>query len=127
MAADFSGVVRVDGSDGLVFANAYGLADRGRAIANSLDTQFAIASGTKALTAVTVVTLIEAGELSFDTSARRVLGSDLPLIDNRVTVEQLLAHRSGIGDYLDENVPYDVDDYVLPVPVHELATTADYI
>jgi hypothetical protein len=29
-----------------------------------------------------------------------VLGADLPLIDDKVTVEQLLAHRSGIGDYL---------------------------
>ena len=38
-----------------------------------------------------------------DTTARSVLGDDLPLIDDGVTVEHLLAHRSGIGDYIDED------------------------
>ena len=56
-----------------------------------------------------------------------MLGADLPLIDDRVTVEQLLAHRSGIGDYLDEDETGDVNDYVMPVPVHELATTEQYL
>ena len=56
-----------------------------------------------------------------------MLGGDLPLIDDGVTVEHLLAHRSGIGDYLDEEVEYDVNDYVMPVPVHELAATEDYL
>ena len=49
-----------------------------------------------------------------------MLGADLPLIDDRVTVEHLLAHRSGIGDYLDEDEDTDSNDYVLTVPVHEL-------
>ena len=31
-----------------------------------------------------------------------MLGEDLPLIDDDVTIEHLLSHRSGIGDYLDE-------------------------
>ena len=44
-------------------------------------------------------------------------------IDDEVTVEHLLAHRSGIGDYFDEEAGGEIDDYVLPVPVHELATT----
>ena len=44
-----------------------------------------------------------------------------------MTVEHLLAHRSGIGDYLDEEADWEVEDYVMPVPVHELATTEDYL
>ena len=56
-----------------------------------------------------------------------MLGEDLPLIDDEVTIEQLLSHRSGIGDYLDENTDLDVADYLMPVPVHELATTEDYL
>ena len=124
---DFSGVVRVDDGEGRVFAKAYGSADRARGISNFLDTQFGIASGTKAMTALTVVSLIEDGRLERETPVRSVLGSDLALIDERVTVEHLLAHRSGIGDYVDEDVPRDVDDYVLPVPVHELATTEQYL
>ena len=87
---------------------------------NTVDTLFATASGTKGLTALTVMSLVERGELGLDTPARSVLGGDLALIDDRVTVEQLLAHRSGIGDYLDEDEVDDNNDYVLTVPVHEL-------
>jgi hypothetical protein len=123
----FSGVVRVDRGDDVQLAKAYGLAHRGYQIANAVDTRFAIASGTKGLTALTVVKLIEEDRLEPATTARSVLGEDLPLIDDQVTVEQLLAHRSGIGDFLDEETGYGVTDYVLPVPVHELATTEQYL
>jgi CubicO group peptidase (beta-lactamase class C family) len=44
-----------------------------------------------------------------------------------VTIEHLLAHRSGIGDYLDEEAGNEITDYVMPVPVHELATTEGYL
>ena len=125
-ATGFSGVVRVDGG-GVRFARAYGLAHRGHRVANTLDTQFPIASGSKGLTALTVVSLIEEGRLRPATTARSLLGDDLPMIDERVTVEQLLAHRSGIGDYLDEEAVGAVTDYVLPVPVHELATTEQFL
>lgn len=52
---------------------------------------------------------------------------DLPLIGDGVTVEHLLAHRSGIGDYLDEEAGHEITDYVLTVPVHELVTTEQYL
>ena len=71
--------------------------------------------------------LVERGTLALGTTARSLLGDDLPLIADDVTVEHLLAHRSGIGDYLDEDAVADVTDYVLPVPVHELATTEQYL
>jgi CubicO group peptidase (beta-lactamase class C family) len=123
----FSGVVRVDRSGTLELAKAYGMADRGHHIPNTIDTQFGIASGTKGLTALTVVSLIEDGSLDLATTARSLLGGDLPFIGNNVTVEHLLAHRSGIGDYLDENAHPDVTEYLMPVPVHELATTEQYL
>jgi CubicO group peptidase (beta-lactamase class C family) len=81
----------------------------------------------KGLTALTVVSLIEAGRLDLTTTARSVLGRDLPLIADDVTVEHLLAHRSGIGDYLDEDADYEIEDYLMPVPVHELRTTEQYL
>jgi len=122
----FSGVVRIDHSDRLELAKAYGLAHRGFEIPNTLDTRFGLASGAKVFTALAVVSLIEEGVLELSTPARTVLGSDLPMIDDAVTVEHLLSHRSGIGDYLDEEV-FEVEEYVMPVPVHELATTEDYL
>ena len=123
----FTGVVRVDRTDGIELATAYGLAHRGWEIPNEVDTRFAIASGTKGLTALAVVSLIEEGVLDLSTPARSVLGQDLPLIGDDVTIEQLLSHRSGIGDYLDEEVEQNFDDYLMPVPVHELATTEQYL
>jgi CubicO group peptidase (beta-lactamase class C family) len=123
----FSGVVRIDQSGRIELARAYGLAHRGFEIPNELDTRFGIASGAKGFTALAVVSLIEEGVLELSTTARSVLGGDLPLIDDRVTVEQLLAHRSGIGDYLDEDADRELEDYVMPVPVHELAATEDYL
>ena len=59
----FSGVVRVDRATGVEFASAYGLADRRHGIANTVDTQFGLASGTKGLTALAVVSLVEDGAL----------------------------------------------------------------
>jgi CubicO group peptidase (beta-lactamase class C family) len=118
----FSGVVQVDG-----FVKAYGLAHRGHEIPNVVDTRFALASGTKSLTACVVVSLIEEGVLELSTTARSVLGEDLPLIAGDVTVEHLLEHRSGIGDYVDEDSDLELTDYLLPVPVHELATTEQYL
>jgi CubicO group peptidase (beta-lactamase class C family) len=123
----FSGAVRVDNGDQVVLARAYGYAHRAHRIPNTVDTQFAIASANKGMTAVAVVSLIEDGTLEWTTTARSVLGADLPLIDDAVTVQHLLAHRSGIGDYLDEDEDRPITDYVMPVPVHELATTEQYL
>jgi CubicO group peptidase (beta-lactamase class C family) len=129
IAADtgFSGVVRVDRGDDVQLVKAYGLALRGWDIANTVDTRFAIASGSKGLTALAVMSLIDEGRLGPTTTARSVLGQDLPLIDDAVTVEHLLAHRSGIGDYLDEDLDRPATDYVMPISVHELATTEAFL
>ncbi len=118
----FSGVVRV-GDD----VRSYGHADRAHEVPNERTTVFGIASGAKPLTALTVVSLIEDGLLGLDTAAREYLGPDLPLIRDDVTIEHLLAHRSGIGDYLDEETELDLAGYTLSVPAQELATTEQYL
>ena len=99
----FSGAVRVDRDGEIELLAAYGDAHRGWAIPNTPETRFAIASGGKGLTALAVASLIEDGTLDWSTTARSLLGDDLRLIGDTVTVKQLMAHRSGIGDYLDED------------------------
>ena len=126
-ASSFSGVVRVDRGGDVAFAKAYGFAHRALEIPNETDTRFAIASGVKGMTALTVMSLVEDGTIGLATTARSVLGDDLPLIADDVTVEHLLAHRSGIGDYFDEDVETDATAYLLPVPVHQLAETEQYL
>jgi CubicO group peptidase (beta-lactamase class C family) len=127
-ASGFSGIAASDGeSPGDRWMLVRGLADRAHSVPVALGTRFGIASGSKAFTALTVIALVSDGRLSLDTPAREVLGSDLPLIDDAVTVEHLLAHRCGIGDYLDEDAVGAITDYVMSVPVHRLESTEDYI
>ena len=126
-SSGFSGVVRVDREGSTELAQAYGSADRAHGIPNTVETQFATASATKTLTALAVMALVERGTLELATTARSLLGDDLPLVADDVTVEHLLAHRSGIGDYFDEEAVHDITDYVLPLPAHELLTTEQWL
>lgn len=121
----FSGVVSVDRAGTIEFAEAYGLAHRGLAVPNTLDTRFMIASGTKGFTALTVMGLVADGGLALDTTARSVLGRDLPLVDDTVTVEHLLGHRSGIGEFYPDHT--GITDYNLPGPAQDLLNTEQYI
>ncbi|HSE07213.1 MAG TPA: serine hydrolase domain-containing protein [Nocardioidaceae bacterium] len=124
---EFSGAVLVDVGKRTELTLAFGLADRAHGVPNTPKTQFALASAVKGMTALTVMRLVEDGYLELGTTARSLLGTDLPEVHDAVTVEDLLAHRSGIGDYLDEDDNWDVADYVLAVPVHELASTQAYL
>ena len=112
IAADtgFSGAVRVERDGSVELEAAYGLADRAFGVPNTPATRFAVASVTKGFTACTVISLVADGVLSLRTTARSLLGDDLPLIADDVTVEHLLAHRSGIGDYFDEEAGGTLDD-----------------
>lgn len=123
----FSGVVAVERGTAAEVAVAYGMADRSHGIAMTPGHQLGTASLTKGFTALTILSLVSEGWLELATPARSVLGGDLPLIDDEVTVEHLLSHRSGIGDYFDESSIESSADYVMPVPVHRLATTEDYL
>src|SRR5262245_22424908 len=92
----FSGVARVDRAGETEFVRAWGFADRRHGLPNTTTTRFAIASGAKTFTSLVILSLVEDGTLRLDTTARSVLGDDLPEIDGGVMVEHLLSHRSGI-------------------------------
>ncbi len=71
--------------------------------------------------------LVEKDALGLRDPVRDLLGADLPLIDDRVTIEHLLTHTSGIGDYLDEDSDWSASEYVLGVPVHQLTTAEAFL
>ncbi|ANZ43345.1 serine hydrolase [Lentzea guizhouensis] len=123
---NFSGVVSVDHAGDVELAQAYGLANRAYQVPNTLETRFGAASGSKGFTALAVLSLVREGVLDLSTTARSLLGDDLPLIADDVTVEHLLTHTSGIGDYLDEESDYDLTDYVIGA-AHELTTTEAFL
>lgn len=121
---DFSGVLSVRRADEVLGEWAVGQADRTAQVPHTPETRFGLASGTKTFTALTVLSLVADGALTLDTPARRILGRDLPLIADDVTIDHLLTHRSGIGDYLDE----EVDDLApMSVPVQQLDSTPAYL
>ncbi len=123
---DFAGVVRLERAGAVALDAAYGLADRSHGTVMTTDNQLGMASGSKTFTALGVLRLVEERLLTLSTTARQILGTDLPLIADDVTIEHLLSHRSGIGDYLDED-EFDSEDYVLPVSANRLVTTEDFL
>jgi CubicO group peptidase (beta-lactamase class C family) len=124
--SSFSGLVGIDRPGRPPVERAIGLADRRWQMPVRPDSILALASGTKGFTALTVMSLVTDGILSLDTTARTLLGGDLPLVADDVTIRHLLGHRSGIGDYLDES-ELDVADYVLPEPAHRYLDAEDYL
>jgi CubicO group peptidase (beta-lactamase class C family) len=110
-----------------VVAAEYRDAHWGLRVPNTTHTQFAMASGSKGLTALAVGWLLRTEQIGFETTAREVLGDLLPRVHAAVAIRHLLGHTSGVGDYLDEEVLDDVDAYLLSVPVHQLAGPRGYL
>lgn len=123
----FSGVLTVDIGDHRVLERSWGYRHRAFEIAMTPQTQIAVASGSKVFTALAVLRLVEDGMLRLDQPVRELLGADLPLIDDAVTVEHLLGHTSGIGDYLDEEADWEPEDFVVTAPVHTLTTAEAFV
>ncbi len=123
----FTGVATVHVDAVRTFERVEGFAHRGYGVPMTVDTRIAVASGSKGFTALTVMRLVEDGTLQLDQEVRELLGDDLALIDDGVTVEHLLGHTSGIGDYLDEDSDWEPSHHVLPVPVHTLTTAEAFL
>jgi D-alanyl-D-alanine carboxypeptidase len=100
VAADrFSGAVLVARNGVPIFAQAYGLADREKETANTLDTRFRIGSMNKMFTAVATLQLVQAGKLALTDPLAKVL-PDYPnkTLASKVTIHHLLTHTGGTGD-----------------------------
>ena len=99
-AADrFSGAVLVAQNGQVLFAGAYGLADREKKIPTTLDTRFRIGSMNKMITAVSVLQLVETGKIKLtDPLGKYITDYPNPDIATKVTIHQLLTHTGGTGD-----------------------------
>lgn len=94
---EFSGVVLVARGGVPQFERAYGMADREAGRPNDLETAFNLGSINKLFTAIAIRQLAAAGKLNVDSSLARAW-PDYPNPDvaKRVTIRQILEHRSGI-------------------------------
>lgn len=93
----FSGVVLVARNGVPEFERAYGMADREAGRRNDLETAFNLGSINKFFTATAIRQLAAAGKLTVDSTLARAW-PDYPNQDvaRRVTIRQILEHRSGI-------------------------------
>jgi D-alanyl-D-alanine carboxypeptidase len=97
----FSGVVLLARRGEVVCERAAGESDRGLHVKNTPETVFGLASMNKMFTAVAIGMLVERGKLAYSDPVGRHLKGWLPDdLAASVTVEQLLTHTSGLGDYL---------------------------
>jgi len=90
----FQGVVLMGVDGNVVFEGAYGKAQYEFDVDNSLDTRFQIASVSKAFTAAAILLLAEKNQVDLDAPLHQIL-PDYPNAD-RLTLDQLLTHTSGI-------------------------------
>lgn len=123
----FSGVVSIRQQDTVLYERAAGYADRSNKIANTLETRFGIASGTKFFTALAIGKLIEAKQLSFSTKVKDCVALDFPHYSSEITIRHLLTHTSGIPDYYDEEKITDFDTFTLSIPSYALKGPRDYL
>jgi len=93
----FSGVVLLAKNGAPVFERAYGFADREAKRPNTVETAFNIGSINKQFTAIAVRQLAADGKLHLD-STLATYWPDYPNRDvaRRVTIRQMMSHRSGI-------------------------------
>jgi D-alanyl-D-alanine carboxypeptidase len=96
---DFNGVVLVARDGQVLLRRGYGTASIEAGTPNTPDTLFRVGSLTKPLTAVLTLKLVEEGRLALDGTLARYLPeryAGTPAAN--VTIEQLLAHTSGLTD-----------------------------
>ncbi len=93
------GVVVLVARNGRIdFEKAYGLANIAAETPSTTNTQFYIASVSKAFTAMAVMMLAERGNLSYEDPLTKFF-PEFPRYARRITVRHLLHHTSGIRDY----------------------------
>jgi len=94
---DFSGSVLVARGGRVLFRKSYGMANYELSVPNTERTRFHVASVTKTFTAAAILVLEKQGRLKLSDPLSKWLPDYLN--GEKITVEQMLAHRSGLPDY----------------------------
>lgn len=95
----FSGVVLVADRGEPVYHKAFGYANREQKVFNTLNTKFLIGSMNKTFTEVVILQLISEGKLKYSDRLTSLLPGFLQQHADQITVQHLIDHTSGFGDY----------------------------
>lgn len=99
----FNGTILVGYQGKIIYQNAYGNADRANGLKHTMDTPTQIASITKTFTGTAMAWLQEKNILKLTDRVQQHLW-EFPYAN--ITIEQLLAHRSGLPDYINYSNRY---------------------
>lgn len=106
----FSGNVFISHKDKVLFSRSYGNNDKGAP--NDINQAFGLASMGKIFTSISILQLQEKGKLNLSDA----VGKFLPELNNKavaaITIEQLLTHTSGMGDFFESATYNRIKDSV---------------
>ena len=123
----FSGAVLVMRGEEELLACARGLAHRGFAVPNAVDTRFDTASLGKLFTAAAAFRLVDRGLLDLDEPVRAIADLAGTAIPEDVTLRHCLTHCSGISDDADEEAGEDYEALWRTTPVYGIRETRDFL
>jgi CubicO group peptidase (beta-lactamase class C family) len=103
----FNGSVLVARRDRVLFKKGYGYADMENRVPNTPDTIFRIGSITKQFTVVMILQLVEEGKVRLDGKLSEYIPEYRKDTGDRVTIDHLLRHTSGIVSYTNERGFWD--------------------
>ena len=95
----FSGTVAVGKNDSIIFEGAYGYANRETGLKMQTKTKINLGSINKSFTAVAICQLIQEGKLSYSDTLETYLPEFAELSKGRITIEQILTHTAGLGNF----------------------------
>lgn len=99
LGSNFHGNVYIYDKDLPVYGKSFGTNPAGEK--NTADTRFGLASGSKMFTATVIFQLMEEGKLQLQDPVKKFLPGLKNAALHDITIEQLLTHTSGMGDFFE--------------------------
>ena len=98
----FSGIVLIAKNGETLYHKPFGMANREKNTANTLETKFDIGSINKLFTKVLILQLMQEGKIKPADNLGKFISGFPEQVAAKVTVSHLIAHSSGFGDYMQE-------------------------
>jgi CubicO group peptidase (beta-lactamase class C family) len=95
----FSGTVLIAKGNKILYQKAVGLADKEHNSKNNIDTKFNLASMNKMFTGIAIAQLVEKNKLNYSDKVVKYLSNLPEKTFGKITIEQLLTHTAGTGDF----------------------------
>ncbi|MDP9191149.1 MAG: beta-lactamase family protein [Acidobacteriota bacterium] len=115
----FSGTVLLAKGEKTLFLESYGMAQKDFNVPNAADTKYNIGSINKVFTQIALTQLRDAGKIDFTKTLRTYLPDYPSDVADKITIQQMLRHSSGLGDFFGETYA--------ALPKDRLRRLSDYV